>query len=163
MDEDGARFTLGDSLGVSSLNLDRASSVYSLGHIDSRADSSPAALRPDLIIATSETMAGDYGFLPGPSSADNDRFFDDVDFEFDADGEMKELTPKIPMPLRDPMVGIRADSTGLSGMRRAGGVQGIGRGSRMNSEEAAAQVLREHEEGRDGSYSRSHAVISCFS
>lgn len=155
MDETGALFTLGDSLEASSTNFDRDISVQPSGR---GAGSVLGTPRLDIMIATSDTMADDFGFVPGPGPVDeDDRLLDDVDFEFDADGEMREL----PMPFsdRDSMAGGRVSSIGPSRRRRAGSVRSIGRGSRMGSEEAAVQVLREHEEGRDGSYSRGLTVI----
>lgn len=155
MDEDGALFELEDSLGISSMGFDRDGSEKHSAHVASRIGSVLGTPRIDLMIATSDTVAGDYGFIPGPGSVGAyDRFLDDVDFEFDADGEMREL----PMPPseRDSMVGGRV-SIGLSKRMR-----GSGRGSRMGSEEAAAQVLREHEEGRDGSYGGGLGVIYSF-
>lgn len=168
MEEVDAIFTLEDPLGVSSLQFDRDSSTYSSRHAGSRVDTALPTLRvrSDLMVATSDTMAGDYGFLPGFGTAEeDDRFLEDVDFEFDANGEMREITtPQIPAAARnmDSMTGGRTGSIGPSRMGRAWSVQSAGRGSRMNSEEAAAQVLREHEEGRDGSYNKSHAVNSTF-
>lgn len=152
MDEDGALFDLEDSLGISSMGFDRDDPEKNSARVASRIGSG-FGTPFDLMIATSDTVAGDYGFIPGPLSDRNDRFLDDVDFEFDADGEMREL----PMPPseRDSMAGGRAS---IDSSRRIG----AGRGSRMGSEEAAAQVLREHEEGRDGSYGGGLGVISAF-
>lgn len=160
MDEDGALLNLEDDFGISSIGFDRDGSVRSSARISSRGSilSTPQL---DLMIATSDTAAGDYEFIPGPGLEDeDDRFLEDVGFEFDADGEMREL----PMPPSeiDSMTGGRIASIGPSRRRRAGSVQSIGRGSRMGSEEAAAQVLREHEDGRDGSYSRGLGVICSF-
>lgn len=156
MDEDGALFDLEDSLGISSMGFDRDGSEQHSARVASRIGSGLRSPHLDLMIATSDTVAGDYGFILGPGSEANDRFFDDVDFEFDADGEMRDL----PMPPseRDSIAGGGA-SVGPS---RKIGAGSIGRGSRMGSEEAAAQVLREHEEGRDGSYGGGLGVISSF-
>lgn len=160
IDGHGTVFNLGDSIGISSMSFDMDNSVQHFSNVVSRVGSALGTPRVvDPMIATSDTMVGDYGFIPGPGLADEgDRFLDDIDFEFDADGEMRDL----PMPPSegDSMVGGRVASVGLSRRRRAGSVQSIGRGSRMGSEEAAAQVLREHEEGRDRSYGAGLTVIS---
>lgn len=152
MDENGALFDLEDSLGISSMGFDRDDPEQNSARVASRIGS-VFGTPFDLMIATSDTVAGDYGFIPRLLSDCNDRFLDDVDFEFDADGEMRELP--VPPNERDSMAGGRA-SIDLS--RRIG----AGRGSRMGSEEAAAQVLREHEEGRDWSYGGGLGVISAF-
>lgn len=150
-------FNLEDSFGISSMSFDRDSFVQDSACVGSRVGSILGTPQLDLLIATSDTGVGDYEFVPGPGLADeDDRLLDDVGFEFDADGEMREL----PIPSeRDSMAGGKVASIGLSRKRRAGS---IGRGSRMGSEEAAAQVLREHEEGRDGSYGRGLGVTYSF-
>lgn len=161
MDEDGALLNLEDDFGISSIGFDRDSSVQNSAHRSSRVGSILGTPQLDLMIATSDTAAGDYEFIPGPGIEDeDDKFLEDVGFEFDADGEMREL----PMPPSeiDSMTGGKIASIGPSRRRRAGSVQSIGRGGRMGSEEAAAQVLREHEDGRDGSYGRGLGVICSF-
>lgn len=153
IDGDDFLFNIEGSLGISSMNFDRDGSVQNSARAVSRVGSVLGTPQLDLMIPTSDTGAGDYEFVPGPGLADeDDRFLDDVGFEFDADGEMREL----PIPSeRDSMAGGKVASIGPSRKRRAGS---IGRGSRLGSEEAAAQVLREHEEGRDGSYGRGLGV-----
>lgn len=157
IDGDGTLFNFEGSLGISSMSFDRDSSVQNSARVASRVGSVLGTPQLDLMIATSDTGAGDYEFVPGPGLADeDDRLLDDVGFEFDADGEMRELPISSE---RDSMAGGKVASMGPSRKKRAGS---IGRGSRMGSEEAAAQVLREHEEGRDGSYGRGFGVTYSF-
>lgn len=159
----GNLFTLDDSLGLSSLSFDRASSIFSEGHIGSRVGSAPGSPGPNFMIPTSDTMAGDYGFMLEPPAGvgeAEDRFLDDVDFEFDANGEMRELELPLPPRDRDSLASGRAGSAGLSRMRRAGSMQSIGQGSRLNSEDLAEQVLLEHQKGRGDGLGRSREVTS---
>lgn len=158
MDEAGALLNLEEDFGISSISFDRDSSVQNSARMSSRVGSILGTPQLDLMIATSDTAAGDYEFIPGPGLEDeDDRFLEDVGFEFDADGQMREL----PMPPSeiDSMAGGKIASIGPSRRGRAGSVQSIGRGSRMGSEEAAAQVLREHEDGRGG---RGFGVVYSF-
>ncbi|KAL7271663.1 R8 protein [Rhizina undulata] len=150
----GEPFEEGESslpVDLPSLSPNISSSVRSFGtlpHLGSEVGSVGIA------IPTSDTGAGDYGFLPGLE--EEPRLLEDVDFEFDENGEMREISPHLP---KLPPRGVREP-----GSERFGSVD-VGRGQRpgsvvrsgtgLNSEDLAEQVRREHEEGMGDSAGRS--------